>query len=384
MLGGIAVASLLLYRLTSLPVAGQLSRPEFRLADTGGNWHHLLHEPFFLPYRGLAWLSRNVLQTHPTLALRLPSVLIALLALYGLMYTIRRWYGPRTAFFGFVILSTSSILLHLGRSATTDIVYFAALPILLWSHVALHQASTRRTLIGWLVAAICLLYIPGMLWFVAMQTVWQRKLIGEGYAQFGSWWSRLAVVVVALVSLVPLAYGFFKHVTLAYALGWLGLPSSLPTSTQILKNFAAAISFIFFRTPEDPSRWLDRLPLLGAFMLVCLIAGVFFYAGHIRAERTRLLAFLAILSFLLLGAGGPVARSILAPLLYIVSLGGLAYLLHYWLTMFPRNVSARWLGIGIVCLAIALTVTFNLRHYFVAWPHNQDTRSSFVYRPPQP
>jgi hypothetical protein len=153
--------------------------------------------------------------------------------------------------------------------------------------------------------------------------------------------------------------------------------------THIVKNLAASLSFIFFRTPEDPSRWLGTVPLLGAFVLVCLAAGGLFYASHLRAERTRLLISLGLISFLLLAAGGPVSRSLLVPLLYIVAFGGLAYLIHYWLTLFPRNVTARWLGISIICVAVGLTVTYNLRHYFVAWPHNPDTHAAFTYKPPQ-
>jgi hypothetical protein len=194
----------------------------------------------------------------------------------------------------------------------------------------------------------------------------------------------LLLITVTTVGIAPLLYGFAKHSSLSYALDWLGLPSALPSFSHMLKNLVAAINFIFFHTPEDPSHWLGKLPLLGAFLLVCLISGLIFYAGHWRAERTRLLASLAGLSLLLLTAGGPVVRSIIVPLIYIIALGGLAYLLHYWLSLFPRNISARWLGIGIVCIVLSLTLTYNLRHYFVAWPHNSETRAAFTYPPPQP
>jgi hypothetical protein len=382
--GFFGAAALLSYRLASLPVPGRLSSAESSLALSGGNWHHLLHEPFYLPYRWLAWLSRQVLGAHPTLALRLPSVFVALVALFAIIYTLRRWYGPRTAFFGFIIMATSAIFLHLGRLATVDVVYFAALPLILLTHVALLQSPGRRSLFGWLLVAAVLLYVPGLIWFVLLQVIWQRKLLVEAFQRAGNWLWQLFMVIMLSVGLAPLAYGFFKHLHVAYLLNWLGLPATLPTVSQIIKNLATSLGFIFFRTPADPSRWLGRLPLLSAFMLVCLIAGIFFYAGHWRAERTRLLAGLAALSILLLASGGPVVRSILVPLVYIVSFGGLAYLLHYWLGMFPRNVTARWLGIGIVCLALALTVTYDLRHYYVAWAHNQDTHAAFANKPPQP
>jgi hypothetical protein len=227
------------------------------------------------------------------------------------------------------------------------------------------------------------LYVPGAVWFVLLQLIWQRQLLAEAFGKLRNWFWQLLAVLLPTLALVPLAYGFFKHLDIAYALNWLGLPSTVPTYTQVAKNFAASLSFIFFRTPYDPSRWLGTLPLLGAFILVCLVAGCLFYGSHLHAERTRLLLSLTFISFLLLVAGGPVSRSILVPLLYIVAFGGLAYLLHYWIGMFPRNITARWLGIGVVCVAIGLTVTYNLRHYFVAWPHNQDTRAAFRFQPPK-
>lgn len=379
-----AATALLLYKLAAVPLPGRLSQAEYNLASSGGNWHHLLHEPFYLPFRALGWVSRQAIGGHPTLALRLPSVFAALLALIAIVYILRRWYGPRTAFFGFVIVSSSAVYLHLGRLAVADIVYFAALPFLLATHVALQQSPSRRSLFWWLFVAVLLMYAPGLIWFVLLQIIWQRKPLAEAFSKVGSWSWQLLLVAITSISLTPLAYGFFKHLHIAYFMNWLGLPSNVPTATAVLKNFAAAVGFIFFRTPEDPSRWLGKLPLLGAFMVVCLIAGVFFYVGHWRAERTRLLLCLGVLSYLLLASGGPVTRSILVPLIYIISLGGLAYLLHYWLAMFPRNITARWLGIGIVCFAVALTVTYNLRHYFVAWPHNPEAQASFNYRPPQP
>lgn len=384
LLAGLVVsAGLLLYRLTTVPVAGLLSLPEYNLASDGGNWHALLHDPFFLPYRLVGWLGRYGLANHQLLALRLPSVIVALLALLCLAYLFRRWYGPRTAFFGFVIVASSALFLHVGRLATVDIVYFAALPLLLLAHVALSRETNHRTFFGWLLVSVLLLYVPGMVWFVLLQAVWQRQLLAESLQNMRQWWLRALAVAVILLGLTPLVYGFIKNLNAAYALQWLGLPSSLPNATEILKNTAASLGFIFVRTPEDPSRWLGRLPLLTAFLVVCLLAGVFFYAVHWRAERTRLLASVGVLSVALLAAGGPVVRSLLVPLIYIVTLGGLAFLLHYWLGMFPRNVTARWLGITVVCIALALTVTFDLRHYYVAWPHNTDTVSAFTYKPPQ-
>jgi 4-amino-4-deoxy-L-arabinose transferase-like glycosyltransferase len=382
-IGLLTALSLLLYRLAALPVAGRLSSPEYSLAASGGSWRYLFTNSFYLPYRALAWLSRQALPTHPAVALRLPSVLIAMTAFLATIYVVRRWYGPRTALFSFIFLASSAGFLHVGRLATTDVLYFAAIPLLLSAHIALLESPNRRSVFYWLIVGVTLLYVPGLIWFVLLQAIWQRKSVAEAFISLGDISWRLLAVILPSLGLVPLVYGFFKHLHVSYLLTWFGLPTSLPTLVQLAKNAAASISFVFFRTPADPSRWLGTLPLLSAFMLVCLVAGTIFYASHWRAERTRLLVALFVMSFLLLTAGGAVSRSLLVPLLYIVSFGGIAYLLHYWLSMFPKNVSARWLGIAVICLAIGLTLIFNMRHYFIAWPHNPQTRAAFHYRPPE-
>ncbi len=378
--GGVVIAvSLLSYRLASLPARGLLSHPELTLATSGGDWHHLLHNPFYLPYRALAWLAREVLPAHPIVALRLPSVLIAVLALLATAYVIRRWYGPRTALFGFILVATSAAWLHPARLATTDIVFFAAIPLLLAAHVALLEAPTPRRLLLWLLVSLGLLYVPGLVWLVLVQTIWQRQHVSTAFSAVSKMWKRVLVVALSSLGLAPLAYGFFQHPNISYVLGWLGLPASVPAPSQLIHNLINSVAFIAYRSPTDPARWLSTLPLLSAFMVMCLLAGILFYGSHFRAERTHLLTVLTGISLALLVVGGPVSRSLLVPLLYIIAFGGIAYLLRVWLTMFPRNLAAKWLGIGMICLALALNVTYELRHYFVAWPHNSETRAAFRY-----
>jgi hypothetical protein len=115
-------------------------------------------------------------------------------------------------------------------------------------------------------------------------------------------------------------------------------------------------------------------------MIVCFLAGILFYLSHIKAERTQLLLALSAIGLLLTAAGGAVPRSLLVPLIYLVSFGGLAYILHYWLKLFPVNPIARRTGISLVAIAVALACAYNVRHYFVAWPHNPATQAAYNVR----
>jgi hypothetical protein len=92
------------------------------------------------------------------------------------------------------------------------------------------------------------------------------------------------------------------------------------------------------------------------------------------------LGLFALAGLLLVGLGGPVGLSLLVPLLYVWAAAGIAYLTREWLQVFPNNPLARSLGLGLIVLAVGLGCIYNLRAYFVAWPHNQTTRVTFQSR----
>lgn len=381
---GVVVATgLLTYRLGSLTLGGKLAVVETAASPAGSTITTLLLQPAYLPLSLARWVGLHLLPNHPAVALRAPEVLLALTAILACVYVARRWYGKRTAIFGFIILSCSAWFLHVGRLATNDALYLTALPLLLTAHLLLTQPKpsqiTLLRVLWWLLVALFLLYIPGLVWFVVLEAVWQRKLLLQAWRAMRSWYGRIGLVLLVMVGVAPLVYDLVRQTSLSVVLTWLGLPTSLPTILAVVKNAAAAALFLVWRTPADPARWLGTLALLGSFLLLCLVAGILFYAQHLSAERTRLLASLGLLTFIMLAVGGPVPRSLFVPLIYMVALGGLAYILHLWLLVFPNNPVMRWAGIGLVSIAVALSCTYNLRHYFVAWPLSPATKQTFVH-----
>lgn len=88
-----------------------------------------------------------------------------------------------------------------------------------------------------------------------------------------------------------------------------------------------------------------------------------------------------LIGALLFALGGPVGISILVPIVYLMVAAGFGYLLHEWLLVFPRNPLARSLGFGLLGIAVTLTCVYNLRTYFVAWPHNPATKAAFHKSP---
>jgi hypothetical protein len=158
------------------------------------------------------------------------------------------------------------------------------------------------------------------------------------------------------------------------------MPDHFAPWQSTLKQFEDTVQAFVYHGPHNPQLWLGRLPLLDAFLGFMLIAGILFYARHWRATRTRLLLGYFVLGVLLVSLSGAVRLSAIVPIVYLVAIGGVAYVLHFWLNVFPRNPLARGTGIAIVAAIIIFSCLYNVRQYFIAWPHNPEVVT--IYQQP--
>lgn len=371
----LAVFLLLGFRLGNLP--GGVAPRELEHAPATVSLGELSHDPSYAPLMAVryavSFLPQNII------TLRLANVLFGILALCTMFYILRRWYGTRTAIIGGVLFACSSWFLHVSRIATFDVMYLWAIPTLLAAYIGLYNnPEDRRVAFGWLAVQLVVLYIPGMIWFSLVGAVLLRSEVVSSLRSLRDWWRISLWAAMGTVLLVPLIIALLRGETLHLLLKLAGLPDSLPSIITILKGGAASLLFIFARTPADPVTWLGQLPALGAFTAAMLIGGIIFYTKHLRAARTQLLLIYGLLGVILTAIGGETSRSVIVPLLYLVAAGGIAYILHLWLRVFPRNILARRLAIGLMTIAIGFACFYNLRSYFVAWPHNPDTLQTFV------
>jgi hypothetical protein len=219
-----------------------------------------------------------------------------------------------------------------------------------------------------------LLYVPGLVWLVALQVWLQRKHITGAWQDALNWTQRALSVGAAIIGLALLLIDFSRS---GHFINWLGLPSQWPAVTTLLKQFVGVFVHLFIRGPQYPELWLGRAPLLDVFSLIVCIVGIYFYASHWKSSRSRAIGLFFTMSVILVALGGAVSLSLLVPLLYVAIAAGIAYLLRDWLQIFPINPLARGLGIGLISLAVIVSCLYNLRAYFVAWPYNTITRTTF-------
>lgn len=326
-------------------------------------------DPLHLPLTLLQWLASLVPNVDHVLLARLPSVLLALLTIAMFAYLLYRWYGRRSMAFGVALLATSAWMLHIGRFAGPEVEYAAAIFGLLLAHISLHDSPTsKRTWFAWLALHTLLLFIPGMVWFALANAAWQWRDIASAWKSLALWQRTISIIIPVIAVGGVAASLAHDH---ALILLWLGAPDGLSALRNFPPHTLDTLSYFVLRGPNQPALWLGQLPLLDVFTLIMFLAGVVFYAKHWRAARTQLLAFTIALGLILCGLGGIGFSVLLAPI-YLVAVAGIAYALYFWLQRFPRNLLARWFGIGIVAAVLAFACYYNLIQYFVAWPHNPD------------
>lgn len=375
-LGMLLVSALLLPMLGSLTKG--LSIGELQVAVATYGWHGIYNQTFYLPLIILRSITSLFDPNHSQYMSRLPNVILGAVcvAIFGLL--IKVWYGNRTAIIGTLLFACGAWVLHVSRLASYDVLYLLTLPSLLLS-IAATQRFPERKILYYLTILLwgALLYIPGGIWLVILSVFWQGKALAEGWKNFETWWQKLLLIFAGIVWLPLLIINLARAGQWQL---WLGLPTHFSHPLNIFRQFFDVFFHLFFRGPYNPSLWLDHSPILDIFTLVMAIIGIYFYAIHYRVGRTKILASYFILGSLLISLGGAVSLSLLVPVLYICAATGIAYLLHEWLKVFPINPYARSIGIGLIVIAVSLSCIYNLRAYFVAWPHNSNTQATFIYR----
>jgi hypothetical protein len=370
-----AIAGLLFYRLGS--ITNGLSKIE--LINAYQSWQGLLNNPLYLPLNLLRAFVGSVSNSNSLTQIRLPNVILGIALIFSFSLLIKFWHGNRTAIFGTILFATSAWVLHITRIATYDVLYLLIIPTLLLSVVALQRYPKKISLyFASLTLWGLLLYIPGSVWIIGLAAYWQRRTIKHGWSMMRGASVRTVYVLTGLIWLPLLIYRLTNISNLKL---WFGLPEHLARPSIILKQFLEVLTQLFIKGNNNPVIWMGRAPLLDIFTLSMVLLGIYFYSMHRRVGRSKVLLSFFLLGAVLISLGGPVTISLVVPIVYICAATGVALLIHQWLQVFPINPVARALGIGLVAVVISLSSLYNVRSYFVAWPHNTETQKTFVYHP---
>jgi hypothetical protein len=336
--------------------------------------HGIIDNPLVLPYKLIAFLMLQ-LPGNPVIQVRLAAVLVALLSVSLFLLLAKRWYGAISGLATTTLFATSGWLLHTGRYGAGYIslvfVVISLMNVVVWLNNT--DKSGRALLIFGAVAGLAL-YVPAGIWFVIATIVLCRQALIKHYRQ-ASPHQVFVGSVIALVLVSGLIAALLRDTSLIRQ--WLGLPAAFPNLIDLAKQAALSVSGFVLRGPSSSEVWLAHTPILDAASSVLLLIGVIFYGRHLRNIRTHLLLTFAAIGIVLTALNGAPALGYLVPTVYLVLGGGLAYYLHQWKKVFPRNPIAEATALTVLGILILCIIGFHGQRYFVAWRYNPNTIQAY-------
>jgi hypothetical protein len=365
------------FRLSSL-THGLLSSNEVRSHIASRSLHNILKDPLNAPYKLVDYVFLR-LQPNSAAYSRITSVLFAMLAcmLFGII--VYRWHGKRATILTTALFGTSGWLLHVGRLGTGDILFvLIPLTLILLASWANNTERHGLALLYMTFVAGLAFYTPGAIWFLLVGSFLIRKAIIT-HLRHARIWEKSVCILITLILAGLLGYAIYRDIHILRT--WLFIPATIPAPLTILKQWLDTVIYLVFRGPSSASMWLGRSPILDSFTGVMAVIGTYFYITHHKNLRTRVLLSFTVLGSILVAFNGIQAIGYIIPIVYLLAGTGITYMLHTWLTVFPRNPVARTTGIVLLSAIVALAIGYHLTSYFVAWRYDPATVQAYRLQP---
>jgi hypothetical protein len=305
-------------------------------------------------------------------SIKLPSLLLGILAAVGLIILLRRWFRPYIAFLSSAIAVTTGQFLFIAQSGTPDILYVLWAVWLLLLGTLIAKRSRPRTLwkILFFVVSALSLYTPLSVYALvalgaaAVLHPHLRFIIRQLSKK------RLAgAFVLGVLITIPLLLGIIKSPELGLTI--LGIPTQWPNVSANLSLLSQ--QYLGFAASSTTGL---MTPVFGLGSMLIIGFGMY------RLIRTRqsTQSYLIIIWFLclipLLITSPLYTSATFLPLVLLLATG-LGSLLGYWYRLFPRNPYARITGlIPLVILVIALVLT-GLERYVYGYHYDPQTMANF-------
>ncbi|HUP26039.1 MAG TPA: hypothetical protein VM124_00130 [Candidatus Limnocylindrales bacterium] len=366
----VVVGILLTFRIGSLTHGASLAEREY--INTLQSGRQILNEPIFIVHKLPVYILFK-LNIHRIGVYRLVSVFMAASMVVSTYFILKRWYSLRVALLGSWLALSAAATLHIGRLALPEASFLLFMPMvaaIVWMHTTT-RPHLALVMLSFLTGFS--LYIPGFFWLIVALYIWQRKDFWEAIKTMRGELQLLCgfIIIFCVLPLGLSAIQVPQNLLLAA-----GLPTHLPSISQIGKNILAVPMQLFIRGLNNPIYNLGRLPLLDVFSTVMIALGAYSLRYNLTHMRTQLVLGGAILFGILIAAGGlPV--TVLLPLLYLLAAGGIGFMLQQWFTVFPRNPLARIIATTLVSVTVVMASFYNINRYFIAWPQTPATRQAF-------
>lgn len=373
--GLLALLASLLVIFATLYVPGGLSETEMATTITSSQVSVRSFNPdtiIDLPYALLQRASFELLGVT-TLSVKLPSLILSVLSIIGIILLLRQWFHENVAAIAALVVITASQFIFASQDGTPTIMYIVIPTWLLF--VALKVSRQTRTRNLWeivLMATLAIsIYTPLSIYIILAlfsATVLHphlRYIVGNLSRR------KLIVAVVAgLIVLAPLIAALVMKPELGLIL--LGIPSTPP---DILANGWKLLETYFgFTWSEagDQFRPIYTLPL----MLLMIIGLIQLITTRYTARNYIITSWIVLLTLIILVNPSKTTVTFVPVMLLIA--GGIDVLLHRWYRLFPRNPYARVAGLLPITILVAGIAFTGIERYFYTYHYNPAVSTYFV------
>lgn len=372
----VLVCGLMTWKLASLTPG--LSHAELVNYESARSLSGIADNMVNAPYRLAIYVVTHV--WNSTFSLRLTGAVLGVISVLVFYLLVRRLFNSYISLASTAMFATSSLLLSVARQAAPNVMLLSLLVLI---GTGFYLRFGKRPDIAWVLTAAVvglMLYVPGMVFFIAAAALWQFRQVRRSFEQLKTPVITTASAVLGVL-VTPLIVNLIRSPELWRS--YLGLPETLAPVSEMLKYAGTAVVSLFARSPHEPSIWLGRQPVLDVFASVMFIYGLYVLLKQYKLDRLWTLGGIFALTLIWIGVTtNRMGIVMLLPFVYIIVGVGLQRFINQWLSVFPKNPIARWVGGLLLFTAIVISVNFQSHRYFVAWPNNQQTRAAFDQKLP--
>jgi len=326
-----------------------------------------------MPYIVVRNVVRKASPQITTTTARLPSSVFGFVLVVCFYALLSLWYRPRVAILGTILFATSSWFLRSSRLATPEVMSSLSITLVLFWAWLQRTRHPRLAFTISCLAVVGLLYVPGMIWFIAVAGVWRGKQL---IADLSKLPTNVVIVmgIISTILLIPFFYSIFITPSLILNVLGFGNDWSLKTIWEQLSHIPA---YLFIRGPADALVTVGKAALLDIFTITMVLLGLYATFKSWRLDRNKVTLALLISGLILCAIGDlKTMTSLLVPI-YLLAAAGIAFMLEEWLRVFPRNPLARGIATTLLSLAVLLAGFYHITNYFIAWPNAPLTKSTF-------
>lgn len=372
-IGGLLIAAILAFNLLYVP--GGLRTAEEATAVASGALAFAQFDPntvINLPYHILQRASFALFDVS-ALSIKLPSVIMGLLAIVGCYLLVSAWFQRNVAIITSIVGATMPAMLYIAQDGTPTIYTVAVSFWLLYVATCVSRAVRPQAF--WSILFFILLalnlYTPLGIWLniAILSTIPFHPHIRLGAKRFNV--NRLAVAsAVGFIILTPLIYSLTIKPELGLTL--LGIPTS---TLDISANLHALSLYYIGGDINQTTPYLEPLFPLATMLLIIIGFYRFILIKYTARSYVTWLWGIILVPMILLN---PDSFMMILPLTILMIAMGIASLIREWYVLFPRNMYARIVGLiplGIIVVGIAVT---NAYHYVAGYHYSPNVATAYT------